>query len=458
MHGDRLPRHALRHRDAAGLPAGRRAARGAARRPRAGVPATGSVNSSAIDGLRRFGVTQTADAEATAGELTPLADYLGCALRRLRALPPLDLDLTQAYGNVLAEDVVAPHPFPSFDQSAIDGYAARSEDIAAAGRGAPLRLNVIGDLSASSWRPVRLSPGTCFSVAAGSTLPAGADVVVPVEWTDQGMAAVEIFQAPKRGSGVRRAGDELAAGAILAPHGCHRDTGARGRVRRHRHRARGRAAQPAGGHHGHRRRAGRGRPGQPTGAGRRRQLARARRRGRRGGRAGVPRRHLRRRPGGPARAPGGPDPAGRPHHHHRRYGHRPGRHGAAGAVARRRQPQRAGAVRGGRRLPGHHARLRDGRLRRGADREPAGGAVRGPHRLRSAGAAGDPAPRRRRSRFPAQRPGASAGDRVVTVGPARVPPGPRGGAARRGVHGAAAARWPVHPLGVDGGQRPGGVG
>ena len=161
-------------------------------------------------------MTQTADAEATAGGLTPLADYLGFALRRLRALPPLDLDLTQAYGNVLAEDVVAPHPFPSFDQSAIDGYAARSEDIAAAGRGAPLRLNVIGDLSASSWRPVRLSPGTCFSVAAGSTLPAGADVVVPVEWTDQGMAAVEIFQAPKRGSGVRRAGDELAAGAILA--------------------------------------------------------------------------------------------------------------------------------------------------------------------------------------------------------------------------------------------------
>jgi molybdopterin molybdotransferase len=161
-------------------------------------------------------VTQTADAEATAGGLTPLADYLGFALRRLRALPPLDLDLTQAYGNVLAEDVVAPHPFPSFDQSAIDGYAARSEDIAAAGRGAPLRLNVIGDLSASSWRPVRLSPGTCFSVAAGSTLPAGADVVVPVEWTDQGMAAVEVFQAPKRGSGVRRAGDELAAGAILA--------------------------------------------------------------------------------------------------------------------------------------------------------------------------------------------------------------------------------------------------
>src|SRR4029450_5707952 len=45
---------------------------------------------------------------------------------------------------------------------------------------------------------------------------------VPVEWTDQGMAAVEIFHAPKRGSGVRRAGDELAAGAILARTGATR--------------------------------------------------------------------------------------------------------------------------------------------------------------------------------------------------------------------------------------------
>jgi molybdopterin molybdotransferase len=160
-------------------------------------------------------MTQLADAETAAG-LTPLADYLGSALRRLRALPPLDLDLTQAYGNVLADDVVAPHAFPAFDQATIDGYAVRAEDISAAGRGAPTRLNVIGDLAASSWRPVRLTPGTCFSVAAGASLPGGADVVVPVDWTDQGMAAVEVFQAPKRGFGLRRAGEELVAGSVLA--------------------------------------------------------------------------------------------------------------------------------------------------------------------------------------------------------------------------------------------------
>jgi molybdopterin molybdotransferase len=163
-------------------------------------------------------MTFTAESEAAANELTPLADYLGSVLRRLRALPPLDLDLTQAYGNVLADDVHAPHPFPAFDQAAIDGYAARWEDLTGSGR---VRLNVVGDLGAASWRPVRLTPGTCFSVAAGAPLPVAADVVVPVGWTDQGMAAVEVYQTPKRGYGVRRAGEEFPAGDLLARGGAY---------------------------------------------------------------------------------------------------------------------------------------------------------------------------------------------------------------------------------------------
>jgi molybdopterin molybdotransferase len=153
------------------------------------------------------------------GELTPLADYLGGVLRRLRALPALDLDLTQAHGNVLAGDVVAPHPFPAFDQAAIDGYACRSEDIAHAEDDRPARLSVVGDLAASSWRPARLTVGTCFSVAAGAPLPVAADVVIPLEWTDQGMASVEIAHPARRGFGTRRIGEVLPEGALLAKAG-----------------------------------------------------------------------------------------------------------------------------------------------------------------------------------------------------------------------------------------------
>jgi molybdopterin molybdotransferase len=154
-------------------------------------------------------------------ELTPLADFLSGVLKKLRPLPPLDLDLTQAYGNVLAEDVRGPTGLPAFDRASIDGYAARSEDMLGATADRPIRLNVVGDLSASSWRPVRVAPGTCYSVAAGAPLPAAADVVVPPAWTDQGMAAVEIRQRPKRGHGVRRTGDEIRASTIVASAGAY---------------------------------------------------------------------------------------------------------------------------------------------------------------------------------------------------------------------------------------------
>jgi molybdopterin molybdotransferase len=151
-------------------------------------------------------------------ELTSLADYLASVLRRLAPLPPLDLDLTQAYGNVLAEEVVAAHDCPAFDFAAIDGYAVRAAELVR-DDGRTARLSVVGDLTAASWRPARITPGTCFSVAAGAPLPVAADTVVPAGWTDQGMAAVEIRQSPKRGYGVRLAGDEVAAGAVLAPAG-----------------------------------------------------------------------------------------------------------------------------------------------------------------------------------------------------------------------------------------------
>src|SRR5258705_7014689 len=163
----------------------------------------------------------TAQTLASTVELTPRADSLAGVLKRIHPLPPLDLDLTQAYGNVLASDVRAPTPLPPFDRAAIDGYAARWEDVLSAAPNRTVRLDVVGALSAASWRPVRVAPGPCFSVAAGAPLPAAADVVIPPRATDQGMAAVEIRERQRRGSGVRRAGDELALGTVLATAGSY---------------------------------------------------------------------------------------------------------------------------------------------------------------------------------------------------------------------------------------------
>ena len=195
----RLPRHPLRHRHAAGLPAGRRAARLPARRPRPGVPAVADrlraaeLQADDRDGRRRGG-RQRADAARR---------LPGRRAAQARPLPPLDLDLTQAHGNVLAEDVRAPARCPAFDHAAIDGYAARLEDIARrAGRGRPVRLNVVGDLAAASWRPVRLTPGHLLlgrrrRAAAGRRRRGGAGRTGPTRAWPRSRS----YQAAKRGYG-----------------------------------------------------------------------------------------------------------------------------------------------------------------------------------------------------------------------------------------------------------------
>ena len=161
-----------------------------------------------------------------ANELTPLADYLAGVLRRLRrcpARPGPHPGVRQRAGRGCR----APDPLPAFDPAASTGTRrARGHSLSARLRPARpavprRRLNVVGDLAAASWRPARLAPGTCFSVAAGAPLPVAADTVVPPEWTDQGMASVEISQAPKRGYGVRRTGEEIPAGTVLARAGTY---------------------------------------------------------------------------------------------------------------------------------------------------------------------------------------------------------------------------------------------
>jgi molybdopterin molybdotransferase len=152
---------------------------------------------------------------------TGLAEYLTHVLGLITPLRPLDLALHDALGGVLAEPVRTAGALPPFDAAAVDGYAVRAEDVAGATTQAPVRLSVVGDVTASSWRPSRVSPGACFSVAAGAPLPAGADAVVPVGWTDAGMVSIEVTHVPTRGAFVRRAGQDLAAGDVIAPAGAY---------------------------------------------------------------------------------------------------------------------------------------------------------------------------------------------------------------------------------------------
>jgi molybdopterin molybdotransferase len=149
------------------------------------------------------------------------AEHLAEILRTVAPLSPLELGLLDAHGCVLAEDLVAPADLPGFDNSAMDGYAVRADDVAGAAEGSPVVLPVTGDVAAGPASPLRVMPGVCVRIMTGAMLPAGADAVVPVEHTDGGVAQVAVHRAPRPGQHIRRAGEDVRAGETVLEAGTH---------------------------------------------------------------------------------------------------------------------------------------------------------------------------------------------------------------------------------------------
>jgi molybdopterin molybdotransferase len=150
-----------------------------------------------------------------------VAEHLGRILDVVQPLSPLALGLMDAHGCVLTEDVVAPAPLPGFDNSAVDGYAVRLADVASATEQEPVVLPVTGDVAAGPASPLRVSGGSCVRIMTGAMVPAGADAVIPVEWTDGGVATVVVRRAPSAGANVRRAGEDVAEGDTVLTAGTH---------------------------------------------------------------------------------------------------------------------------------------------------------------------------------------------------------------------------------------------
>jgi molybdopterin molybdotransferase len=156
----------------------------------------------------------------TGTDMVSVDVHLADVAATVRPLAPIELALAEAEGCVLASDVTARYPLPSFDNSAMDGYAVRAVDVA----GVPVSLPVTGEVAAGDTGAYGIAPGQAIRIMTGAQLPAGADAVVPVEWTDGDETRVLIRQAPELGNAVRRAGDDaragdvlLTAGAVLGP-------------------------------------------------------------------------------------------------------------------------------------------------------------------------------------------------------------------------------------------------
>ncbi len=144
----------------------------------------------------------------------------------LGAVAPLGaerVDLLSALGRVLAEDIAADAPIPPWANSAMDGYAVRHADLAAApgppSRQHPLELTIVEEVPAGYAARRPLGPGEAVRIMTGAPLPPGADTVVPLEETEARHGRVRLFAGVERGAFVRPAGQDVEAGERVLPAG-----------------------------------------------------------------------------------------------------------------------------------------------------------------------------------------------------------------------------------------------
>ncbi len=141
----------------------------------------------------------------------------------LSHVSPLETETTsleRALGRALAEDVVSPIAHPPWDNSAMDGFAVRAADVAGATASAPIVLAVSDDVPAGRFPTGPLRPGTAVRITTGAPVPDGATGVIRVEHTDGGPGArVTVFAATDAERNIRRAGEDVTRGEMVAARG-----------------------------------------------------------------------------------------------------------------------------------------------------------------------------------------------------------------------------------------------
>jgi molybdenum cofactor synthesis domain-containing protein len=134
-------------------------------------------------------------------------------LANVAVLPVVSLAIDEAVGAVLAADVSAAEDVPPFVNTAVDGYAVRAADTAAA----PVELTVVGEVAAGAATDHVLQSGEAIRIMTGAPMPAGADAAVMVEDTERldGGTRVLVRRGVEAGSAIRNVGDDVRAGTLL---------------------------------------------------------------------------------------------------------------------------------------------------------------------------------------------------------------------------------------------------
>lgn len=142
-------------------------------------------------------------------------EALETILCHVARLPAEDVPLLEAAGRVLATDLEAPADLWPFARAAMDGFAVRSEDVAAASPAHPVMLPVLGEVFAGATPEHRLAAGTAMRIATGAPVPGGADSVIPFEQVHEAEDSVLIQGPVPSGKHIFPAGEDARKGEVV---------------------------------------------------------------------------------------------------------------------------------------------------------------------------------------------------------------------------------------------------
>ncbi len=142
-------------------------------------------------------------------------EALQIVLENVEPLGVERIGLLSALGRALAEEIRSPRDIPGFDNSAMDGYALRSSDVARAGESNPVRLAVVETVGAGAIPTRRLEAGQAVRTMTGAPIATGADAVIPVERTRGEGDIVEILAPVAPGESIRPRGEDVRSGQLV---------------------------------------------------------------------------------------------------------------------------------------------------------------------------------------------------------------------------------------------------
>jgi molybdopterin molybdotransferase len=144
--------------------------------------------------------------------MIPISEAIKIITREARSLSAETIDLRDAVGRVLAEEIAADMDLPPFDRSQMDGFAVSSKETS----NPPVKLKIVGESVAGKGFDGEIKTGETVRIMTGARVPEGADAVQKVELTrDAGEDLVEILEAAKPNQNIVRRGAEIQKGAQI---------------------------------------------------------------------------------------------------------------------------------------------------------------------------------------------------------------------------------------------------